>query len=62
VLTSQSGSTKWIHLTVLVTGGGWYEASARLRGGSVADGMLIRIAWYASADGSGAQLSTPTRR
>lgn len=58
VLTSQSGSTKWIHQTVLVTGGAWYELSARLRAANPADEFLIRIAWYASADGGGSQLST----
>ncbi len=57
-MTSQSDSTKWLYQTVRVTPGQWYEASARLRPDSKAEAAWIRVAWYASGDGSGAQLAT----
>ena len=41
-----------------VTPGAWYAGSARVSLGSGVDAAWMRIAWYASADGSGSQLST----
>ncbi len=58
ILTSQSDSTKWLYQTVRVTPGQWYEASALLRPDSGAEAAWIRVAWYATADGSGSQLAT----
>ena len=57
-LTSGGGSTTWLHQSFAVEGGRWYEASGRLWPGSNADLARIRVAWYASEDASGAQLST----
>ena len=57
-LTSEGGSTAWLHQSFAVEGGRWYEASGRLWPGSNADLARIRVAWYASEDASGAQLST----
>ena len=57
-LTSAGGSTAWLHQSFAVEGGRWYEASGRLWPGSNADLARIRVAWYASVDASGAQLST----
>ncbi len=54
-LESETSSTKWLYQVVQVDGGGWYEASASAR----VDGSgeaVIRISWYASADGSGSQM------
>lgn len=55
-ITSSSSSTKWIHQVVPVTGGSWYRGRAV---GRVAEGdaeVLLRLSWYASADGSGVAL------
>ena len=57
-LTSAGGSTAWLHQSFAVEGGRWYEAHGRLRPGANADLARIRVAWYASEDASGAQLST----
>jgi len=57
VLHSTTTSTKWLHQAVLVEPGGWYEASAMLGTQSVADRAWLRLAWYASLDGSGSQLA-----
>ncbi len=57
-LTSRGRSTAWLHQSVAVEGGRWYEASGLLRPASNAALARIRIAWYASGDASGAQLST----
>ena len=59
VLTSRTQSTKWLFQTVRVRGGSYY----RLRAMALNDDAgvleaLLRISWYASADGSGGQLST----
>jgi len=58
-LTSRTGSTKWLFQTVSVRGGSHY----RLRAMALKDDIavretLLRVSWYASADGSGGQLST----
>ncbi len=56
-LTSRSGATAWLHQSVRVEGGGWYEAGGRLRLVSDASLARLRVAWYASEDASGPQLS-----
>ena len=56
VLTSNSNSTKWLHQAVAVVPGGWYAASARLGALGPDDEVWLRLAWYPSTDGSGAQL------
>ena len=57
-LTSRGGSSAWLYQSFAVEGGRWYEAAGRLRPGSHANLARIRVAWYASEDASGAQLST----
>ena len=57
-LTSRGDSTAWLHQSFAIEGGRWYEASGRLRAVSNASSARIRVAWYASDDASGAQLST----
>ena len=57
-LTSRGAATAWLHQSFAVEGGRWYEASGRLRTGSNAGLARVRVAWYASADASGAQLAT----
>ncbi|MEZ4502068.1 MAG: lamin tail domain-containing protein [Dehalococcoidia bacterium] len=57
VLHSTTTSTKWLHQAVLVEAGGWYEASAILGTQSTGDRAWLRLAWYASLDGTGSQLS-----
>lgn len=55
-LDSNTTSTKWLYQVVSVDGGAWYRASgyARVRWG---DGdALVRVSWYGSGDGSGAQM------
>ena len=58
VLRSSTSSTKWLHQAVIVSAGSWYEALAVVLPGSPADAVWLRVAWYASGDGSGSQLST----
>lgn len=58
-LESSTDSTKWLYQSVLVDGGGAYRFSAWI----VDDdpgvaAAFLRVAWYASEDGSGAALST----
>ena len=60
VLASSTRGTKWLQQAVTVQGGEWYEASARARIVSGEGQAFLRIAWYASGDGSGRQLSTVT--
>ncbi len=57
-LSSHSTSTKYLYQTVRITPGAWYAGSARLRLGPGVDAAWMRIAWYASEDGSGSQLAT----
>ena len=54
----EAAATAWLHQSFAVEGGRWYEASGRLRAVSNASSARIRVAWYASDDASGAQLST----
>ncbi|MCY3656800.1 MAG: lamin tail domain-containing protein [Chloroflexi bacterium] len=58
VLTSRTTATKWIYQVVPVTLGEWYQAGAWLQPRDDAELGLVRIAWYASSDGSGRQLAT----
>jgi hypothetical protein len=55
---SSSTSTKYLYQTVRVTPGAWYAGSATLRLGPGVDAAWMRVAWYASEDGSGTQLET----
>ncbi|MBM3141010.1 MAG: hypothetical protein FJZ92_12590, partial [Chloroflexi bacterium] len=57
-LRSSTTSTKWIEQPVRIEGGVAYQASARLGTDAGVAGGLVRIAWYASEDGSGSQLAT----
>ncbi|MXZ63539.1 MAG: hypothetical protein F4Y98_08115, partial [Chloroflexi bacterium] len=58
VLTSRTTATKWIYQVVPVTPGEWYQAGAWLQPRDDAALGFLRIAWYASSDGSGRQLAT----
>ena len=58
VLTSRTTATKWIYQVVPVAPGEWYQAGAWLQPRDDAELGLVRIAWYASGDGSGRQLAT----
>lgn len=58
-LESSTDSTKWLYQPVLVDGGGAYRFNAWI----VDDdpgvaAAFLRVAWYASADGSGSALAT----
>jgi hypothetical protein len=58
-LTSRTDSTKWLFETVSVRGGSYYRLQAMaLKDDSDIRDILLRVSWYASADGSGRQLST----
>ncbi|MYI81906.1 MAG: lamin tail domain-containing protein, partial [Chloroflexi bacterium] len=57
LLTSTGAATAWLHQSFAVEGGRWYEAAGRLRPGAGTDLARIRVAWYASGDASGPQLS-----
>ena len=58
-LTSRTGSTKWLFQTISVRGGSHYRLRAMARKDDpAAREALLRVSWYASADGSGGQLST----
>lgn len=59
LLRSASDATKWAYQTVLVEGGAWYEFDAWVLSEDPAvERALLRVSWYASADGSGAALAT----
>ena len=58
VLTSRTTATKWLYQVAPVTPGEWYEAGAWLQPRDDAERALVRVAWYASRDGSGRQLAT----
>lgn len=60
VLASSTSGTKWLQQAVTVEGGAWYEASAWARIVAGEGEAFLRIAWYASGDGSGRQLGTVT--
>jgi hypothetical protein len=57
LLTADDSSTVWVQQTVAVTPRGWFAASALLAPLDGIEAAWVRIAWYASADGSGAQLT-----
>ncbi len=58
-LISRTESTKWLFQTVSVRGGSYYRLRAMaLKNDSAVRETLLRVSWYASADGSGDQLST----
>jgi hypothetical protein len=58
-LTSATESTKWLYQTVTVHGGEFYRLRAKaLVPGDGAREVMLRISWYASADGSGNQIET----
>ncbi|MEE8386061.1 MAG: hypothetical protein V3S01_09100, partial [Dehalococcoidia bacterium] len=58
-LLSRTESTKWLYQTVSVEGGAHYRLQAMaLKNDPAARETLLRVSWYASADGSGSQLST----
>ncbi len=58
-LLSRTESTKWLYQTVSVEGGAHYQLRAMaLKNDPAAREVLLRVSWYASADGSGSQLST----
>lgn len=58
VLTADDRGTAWVQQTVAVTPGSWSSASALLLPYDGVEAAWLRIAWYASADGGGAQLSS----
>ncbi len=60
LLTVTTRGTKWLYQAVMVEGGAWYEAAAWSRIVSGEGEAFLRIAWYASGDASGRQLSTAT--
>ncbi len=57
-LDSVTGSTKWLHQTVIVRPGAWYafEAWVLHTDPGVAS-VFLRVSWYASADASGAAIA-----
>ncbi|MCH7697459.1 MAG: hypothetical protein IH865_00770 [Chloroflexi bacterium] len=56
---SSSGSTKWIYQTVAVEPAAWYQFDAFVyHNHAFVDEALLRISWYASADGSGSALAS----
>ncbi|HEV8573942.1 MAG TPA: hypothetical protein VGR43_04460 [Dehalococcoidia bacterium] len=57
-LASETGSTKWVHQTVKVTGGAYYNASIDALAGAGSEAVFLRVSWYASADGSGQAISS----
>ncbi len=58
-LLSRTESTKWLYQAVSVEGGAYYQLRAMaLKNDPAAREVLLRVSWYASADGSGSQLST----
>jgi hypothetical protein len=59
LLRSASSATKWAYQTVLVEAGEWYEFDAWVLSEDPAvERSLLRVSWYASADGSDAAIST----
>lgn len=58
VLEAVGASTAWVDQPVLVAPGEWYEARASLLPLRDVSAAWLRVAWYASSDGSGSQLST----
>lgn len=58
ILIAEDSSTVWVQQTVAVTPRDWFTASALLAPLDGIEAAWLCIAWYASVDGSGAQLST----
>ncbi len=59
LLRSATDATKWAYQTVLVDGGSWYEFDAWILSDDPAVARaLLRVSWYASADGSGTALAS----
>lgn len=58
VLRANNGSTAWVEQPVTIDPGAWYEAGALLAPVEGVRAGWVRIAWYASSDASGAQMST----
>lgn len=59
VLRSATDATKWAYQTVLVEGGRWYEFAAwTLHDDPGVARALLRVSWYASADGAGAAIAS----
>ncbi|MCH7999931.1 MAG: hypothetical protein IIA91_10685 [Chloroflexi bacterium] len=58
-MLSRTESTKWLYQTVSVEGEAHYRLQAMaMKNDPAAREVLLRVSWYASADGSGSQLST----
>lgn len=57
VLTADDRGTAWVQQTVSIMPGSWSTASALLLPYDGVEAAWLRIAWYVSADGGGAQLS-----
>jgi hypothetical protein len=56
---SASDSTKWAYQTVPVEALGWYELDGYVSHNDPRiEGALLRVSWYASADGSGSAISS----
>ncbi len=53
MLRSETSSTKWAYQTIAVQGGAYYDASVQAFAGPGSESVLLRVSWYASADGSG---------
>lgn len=56
---SATGSTKWLHQSVLVDAGAWYDFSAWVvHDDNGVAAAWLRISWYSSADASGTAITT----
>jgi len=58
LLSSNTTSTKWVHQTVAVQGGAYYEASVHAYAGTGSESAFLRLSWYATADASGPAISS----
>ncbi len=58
MLRSETSSTKWAYQTIAVQGGAYYDASVQAFAGPGSESVLLRVSWYASADGSGQAISS----
>ena len=58
VLSSATASTKWAYQTVAIDPLRHYQFSGHLQASAGVATALLRISWYATADGSGEALST----
>ncbi len=56
---SSTASTKWLYQTVTVEPGAWYRLRAFVfHNDPLVAAVLLRVSWYASADGSGAAIAS----